>query len=184
MPRNPYTDTTEAKKQAVEDASIFNGKVISSPPHNDETTNRHHVVVRPQYTNTNVTCDYPVTAIGDVNPPTEGSWVTVARRGGGNGTIIGTLYAGDATPPQYVQGERIISHEVSDSTVEFRPDGSLVVSHEDGMQLRLSADGNVYLGGGDGEISLGGGQIGVITDISMQDGTLSIERSETVFVSE
>jgi len=85
---------------------------------------------------------------GDVCLPTEGDTVMVGYRRNGRPLVVGTQYTDSTDIPPFEEGERVIGHPTSDSTIRFTTDGTIRLTHDAGTTVELTNDGSVVIDNG------------------------------------
>jgi len=143
---NPHTDNSTARRLDSL-VGIETGTVTTVKSHTQGDAIGHHVEVQSDFFEESITAEVPVTQLGDVSLPSEGSKVAIGLRVNERPIVLGSRYGTDDTIPEYEPGTRRIGHQPTDTHVEIQPDGTVLVTNGDqtyGVKLNTS-DGTVTL---------------------------------------
>jgi len=123
MGLNPNNSETTDDYRDLNAIGVEGATVVETPEPTGEQP--HAVRVVPDTFSEAMEADVLVGALGDGYLPKPDTRVIIAYRPSEQPVVINTRYGQDDDSPTLSPGERVISHQASDATVRFHPDGTL-----------------------------------------------------------
>lgn len=159
---NPFEHSEKRAAQVSESVGLDLARVVGTSPEN------HAIAAQPitstgteQTKSTGENVAVTVPEHGDVAMPSVGDLVVLASFRADTKIVLGTFYDDAGDIPSVVEGERVISHDDSDTTIRLKPNGD----------VEIDAENNVIVDGGDveinpdGAVKIDGGGTNVVTDV-------------------
>ena len=165
------TEWRDVNAIGIETARVERSPIRDDTDDDSENDDNEHVVyIKNSTLDQSTKADVGVTHNGDIQIPKEGSRVVIAYRPSERPIVLNQVYQPNEDLPNFVPGERIITHPLSDSTVHFKPDGTIAID-------------------GDTDIVINGGSTKPVTDVTISSTnseggatSLNVDRSSNVYL--
>lgn len=156
-PMNPHTQNEE-EIEAIVEPPVAKAEVVQAARHDDKVKGFHSVRVRVYGETSTFLAPILTMMQGDAHVPPVGSDVAVMYGPNEKPWVVGYWYAtdGDAEPPDYMPGERIIGSPLSESFIKIAADGHIEIKTEGLKRVDIDHQtSSVYLTGANQSIPAG-----------------------------